>query len=115
MAVRTETLGVGIVGIGWCAAQHITAFNHNAHAEVRLLCGRDEGRVRASLERSKVDAPGARITTRFDGRVVEIDTGMQPAYVPDGRASALEIRSGETTAVYADRRDPVAVAGGPHP
>jgi hypothetical protein len=39
---------------------------------------------------------------------------MQPAYVPDGRASALEIRSGETTALYADRRDPVAVAGSPH-
>jgi predicted dehydrogenase len=66
MAARTETLGVGIVGIGWCAAQHITAFNHNAHAEVRLLCGRDEGRVRASLARSNVEAPGARITTRFD-------------------------------------------------
>jgi hypothetical protein len=58
--------------------------------------------------------PTGRIMTRFEGRVVEIDTGMQPAYVPDGRASALEIRGGETTALYADRRDPVAVAGGPH-
>jgi hypothetical protein len=58
--------------------------------------------------------PSGRITTRFDGRVVQIDTGMQPAYVPDGRASALEIRNGETTAIYADRRDPVAVAGEPH-
>jgi hypothetical protein len=57
--------------------------------------------------------PTGRITTRFDGRVVEIDTGMQKAYVPDGRASALEIRNGETTAIYADRRDPVAVAGDP--
>ncbi len=54
-----------------------------------------------------------RITTRFDGRVVQIDTGMQPAYVPDGRASALEIRNGEATAIYADRRDPVAIAGDP--
>lgn len=51
--------------------------------------------------------PTNRITTRFDGRVIEIDTGMQPAYVPDGRASALEIRGGEATAVYVDRRDPV--------
>jgi hypothetical protein len=58
--------------------------------------------------------PSGRITTRFDGRVVQIDTGMQPAYVPDGRASALEIRNGETTAIYTDRRDPVAVAGDPH-
>jgi hypothetical protein len=57
--------------------------------------------------------PTRRVTTRFDGRVIEIDTGMQPAYVQNGRASALEIRNGEATAVYADRRDPVAV--GPHP
>jgi hypothetical protein len=48
-----------------------------------------------------------RITTRFDGRVIEIDTGMQPTYVPNGRASALEIRGGEATAIYVDRRDPV--------
>jgi hypothetical protein len=49
--------------------------------------------------------PTRRITTRFDGRVIEVDTGMQPAYVPDGRASALEIRGGEATAIYVDRRD----------
>jgi hypothetical protein len=51
-----------------------------------------------------------RISTRFDGRVVHIDTGMQPAYVPNGRASALEIRRGEATAIYVDRREPVAIA-----
>ncbi len=55
-------------------------------------------------------ATSGRITTRFDGRVIQIDTGMQPAYVPDGRASALEIRNGETTAIYTDRREPVVIA-----
>jgi hypothetical protein len=59
-------------------------------------------------------SPSGRIATRFDGRVVQIDTGMQPAYVPNGRASALEIRNGETTAIYTDRRDPVVVAGEQH-
>jgi len=51
--------------------------------------------------------PTSRITPRFDGRVIQIDTGMQPAYVQDGRASALEIRGGEATAIYLDHRDPV--------
>jgi hypothetical protein len=55
-----------------------------------------------------------RIATRFDGRVIQIDTGMQPAYVQGGRASALEIRKDEVTAVYADRRDALVVAGDPH-
>ena len=54
--------------------------------------------------------PTGRITTRFGGRVVEIDTGMQPAYALGGRASALEIVRGVATAIYVDRRDPVALA-----
>jgi calcineurin-like phosphoesterase family protein len=54
--------------------------------------------------------PTGRITTRFGGRVVQIDTGMQPAYAQGGRASALEIVRGEATAIYVDRRDPVALA-----
>jgi hypothetical protein len=51
--------------------------------------------------------PNSRITPRFEGRVIEIDTGMQPAYVPGGRASALEIRGAQATALYTDRQDPV--------
>ena len=50
-----------------------------------------------------------RIHTRFDGQVVQIDTGMQPAYVQGGRASALEIIDGEAMAIYMDRREPVAL------
>jgi hypothetical protein len=49
--------------------------------------------------------PDARIRARFGGKVVQIDTGMQPAYVEKGRASALEIRDGVFTAIYTDRRD----------
>jgi hypothetical protein len=49
--------------------------------------------------------PEGRIGVRFGGKVLMIDTGMQPAYVPTGRASALEIRGGVFTAIYRDRRD----------
>jgi hypothetical protein len=52
-----------------------------------------------------------RVATRFDGRVIQLDTGMQPAYVQSGRASALEIRGGEATAVYVDRRDHITLPG----
>jgi hypothetical protein len=49
--------------------------------------------------------PDGRIRVRFGGKVLQIDTGMQSAYVPDGRASALEIRPGGVTAIYQDRQD----------
>jgi len=49
--------------------------------------------------------PEGRIRVRFGGKVVQIDTGMQPAYMPNGRAAALEIRGGKFTAIYLDRRD----------
>ncbi|MGB7220004.1 MAG: metallophosphoesterase [Vicinamibacterales bacterium] len=49
--------------------------------------------------------PDGRIRVRFGGKVLQIDTGMQPAYVEGGRASALEIQNGVLTAIYSDRRD----------
>jgi Calcineurin-like phosphoesterase len=56
--------------------------------------------------------PGGRVRPRFGGKVVQIDTGMQPAYVPDGRASALEIQNGTMTAIYTDRRDVLPAING---
>ena len=59
-------LGVGISGIGWCASEHIKAFLKNPHTRVRLLHGRDEGRVRANLARYGVGVPDARFTKRYE-------------------------------------------------
>ena len=55
-------------------------------------------------------APTGQITARSDGRVFQIDTGMQPAYVPTGVASALEIAHGVFTAIYEDRREVLVTA-----
>jgi len=70
-----------------------------------------KAQARAIVVGHTVAATG-RITSRFDGRVIQIDTGMQPAYVQGGRASALEIARGEITAIYVDRRDPVPLPKG---
>ena len=45
-----------------------------------------------------------RITPRFSGAAFLIDTGMSSSYVPDGIASALEIRDGRFTAIYGSER-----------
>jgi hypothetical protein len=50
-------------------------------------------------------SPTGRIRARFGSKVFQIDTAMQPAYVPNGRASALEIKDGQVTAIYVDRKD----------
>jgi hypothetical protein len=50
-------------------------------------------------------APEGRIRSRFGGRVFQIDTGMLTSYVPDGRASALEIEGGTFKAIYLDGRE----------
>jgi calcineurin-like phosphoesterase family protein len=60
--------------------------------------------ARAIVIGHTVTADG-RIRTRFGGKVIQLDTGMQSAYVQGGRASALEIRNGVVTAIYTDRRD----------
>jgi hypothetical protein len=47
-----------------------------------------------------------RITRRFDGRVIQIDTGMLGgAFYPGGKPSALEIRGDTLTAIYQSGRE----------
>ncbi|MGH9308343.1 MAG: metallophosphoesterase [Vicinamibacterales bacterium] len=52
--------------------------------------------------------PGGRITARFGGRVILIDTGMLASHFKGGQPSALEIHNGRMTAIYAGGREPVA-------
>jgi len=42
-----EKLGVGILGTGWVAGEHVKAFQTDARTEVRAVCGRDAGRTQA--------------------------------------------------------------------
>lgn len=51
------------------------------------------------------------IRSRFGHTVFLIDTGMQPAYLPKGRASALEIRGNVFTAIYKDSREVISGGG----
>jgi predicted dehydrogenase len=60
-----KPLGVAVVGIGWVAIQHLTAFSRNPHARVTYLVGRNEARARARLQEAGLDFPHARFTTRF--------------------------------------------------
>jgi predicted dehydrogenase len=62
----TSPLGVGLVGIGWCAAQHIHAFQKNPHTRIVALAGRDPARVKANLAKYGVALPDVRITTRYE-------------------------------------------------
>jgi hypothetical protein len=49
---------------------------------------------------------GFRIATRFEGRVIQIDTGMLGGtFYPGGMASALEIRSDSLVAIYPAERE----------
>ena len=48
-----------------------------------------------------------RFAVRFGGKVIGIDTGMQPAHIATGRASALEIKDKVFTAIYLDKREVV--------
>lgn len=63
---------------------------------------------------------GFRIATRFDGRVIQIDTGMLGgAFYPGGMASALEIRGDALTAIYQNGRErlpaPAPIPAAPAP
>ena len=83
MSSSDGTLGVGIVGIGWCAAQHIRAFQNNPHARILQLCGRDETRVRANLERYDIDASNVPVTTRYEDLLESDDVDIVSIATPN--------------------------------
>jgi predicted dehydrogenase len=76
-------LGVGVCGIGWCASQHIAAFQKNPHAAVTMLCGRDEARTRENLSKYRLILPDARITTRFDDLLAARDVDIISITTPN--------------------------------
>jgi predicted dehydrogenase len=48
--MTAEYLGVGIVGPGWVAGEHINAFGRNPHTRVVAICGRTEETARRLKE-----------------------------------------------------------------
>jgi predicted dehydrogenase len=87
-----QPLGVGIVGIGWVATQHLKAFLANPATRVLWLCGRDVRRTRATLERAELYLPDTRITTRYadllDADEVDIISIATPNHLHAAQAVA---------------------------
>jgi predicted dehydrogenase len=117
-------LGVGVTGIGWCAAQHIAAFQKNAHAEVRWLHARDEERAQQTLAREKLSLPGVRLTTRFEDLLEAGDVDIISITTPNhlhadqavaaaraGKHIVLEKPTGLDEAELVRIRDAVRAAG----
>jgi hypothetical protein len=68
----------------------------------------DQMKARAIVIGHSTVLPG-RILVRLDGRVILIDTGMvDGAFYPGGVSSALEWTGNTVTAIYLDRREPLA-------
>ncbi len=124
MPTRNGKLGVGVSGVGWCASQHIAAFLKNPHAAVTWLHGRDIDRTRATLEKSHLSLPDARLTTRFedlleapDVDIISIATpndlhaGQAVAAARAGKHIVLEKPTGLDEQELIQIRDAVRAAG----
>jgi predicted dehydrogenase len=70
--------GVGIVGPGWAAGEHLKAFANNPHTTVKAVCGRDETRARRKMAESNVDCDYAAqfsdLVARDDIHIISICT-----------------------------------------
>lgn len=83
MPTRDGRLGVGVSGIGWCASQHIAAFESNPHAVVTWLHGRDADRTRANLAKYGIVVPDARITTSYEELLAAPDVDIVSITTPN--------------------------------
>jgi predicted dehydrogenase len=76
-------LGVAVCGTGWCATQHIAAFQRNPRTAVTWIVARDADRAGAALAKSGIDLGGARITTRLDEALAAPDVDIVAIATPN--------------------------------
>lgn len=124
MPTRDGKLGVGVTGVGWCASQHIAAFQKNPHTVVTALHGRDAGRTRANLAKYDLALPEARITDNYDDLLNASDVDIISITTPNhlhadqavraakaGKHLVLEKPTGLDAAELVNIRDAVRRAG----
>jgi predicted dehydrogenase len=95
---RDGKLGVGVSGIGWCAAQHIAAFQKNPHVRVTWLHGRDRERAQATLDKHQLSLPDARLTTRYEDLLEAPDVDIISIATPNdlhAEQAVLAARAGK--------------------
>jgi predicted dehydrogenase len=87
-----KKLGIGIVGIGWVAHEHIKAWKNNPHCEVVALASHSYENASQAQQRHQL--PNARIYTDWadliaDDQVALVDIcSMNHLHVPQGVAAA---------------------------
>lgn len=120
----TKQLGVGVVGIGWVAQEHLRAFLRNPHVSVVMLCDRDEARTREKLRASGLDLELARFTRRYEDLLESGDIDIISVATPNhlhadqavraaraGKHILLEKPTGLDTGELRRIRDAVRLAG----
>ena len=120
----SRKLGVAVVGVGWCATQHIAAFQRNPRTTLRYIVARDADRARASLTKSGTAVGDATITTNFDEALVAADVDIVAIATPNhlhaaqavaaaraGKHIVLEKPTGLDIAELVQIRDAVRSAG----
>jgi predicted dehydrogenase len=120
----SRLLGVGVVGIGWVAMEHLRAFGRNPQVRVTTLCDLDEGRARAKLAAAGVDVGQARFTRRYQDLLDADDVDIVSIATPNhlhadqavraagaGKHILLEKPTGLDVAELRSIRDAVRRAG----
>ena len=95
MPTRDGTLGVGVSGVGWCASQHIAAFQKNPHTTVTWLHGRDEERTRANIAKYGLTLPEARVTTSYDDLLASPDVDIISITTPNHLHAGQAVRAAQ--------------------
>ena len=78
-----QKLGVAVCGTGWCATQHIMAFQRNPQSALNWIVAHDVDRARASLAKAGIDICGARVTAHLDEALAARDVDIVVIATPN--------------------------------
>src|SRR4030095_6026026 len=121
---RDRKLGIAVFGSGWCAGQHIVAFQKNPHTSVTWIVGRDVERTRAALTKAGIDLSNVQITADGSAALAAADVDIVSIATPNhlhaaeagpaaraGKHFVLEKPTGLDEAELVQIRDAVRQAG----
>jgi predicted dehydrogenase len=90
-----KKLGVAVCGSGWCATQHIAAFQRNPHAVVTWVVGRDAKRTQAALTKSGLSQPGIRVTANYGDVLAAADVDIVSIATPNHLHAAQAVAAAQ--------------------
>src|SRR5262249_40665583 len=90
-----STLGIGILGTGWVAGEHIKSYRNNPHCHIVALCSLTRGGAGAEVKAGETGATDAKIYDTYAQMLADPEVNIISICTPPNQHSEQTIQAAE--------------------